>query len=235
MFFPNRRYDSRATCTALPHVRRLSLELGIISFWLGFGLCLEILFAPCGCRRVYCGPHCGRESARVLASLFGSFPSGVGHLSRVCSSVLRPLRSRSPIPSLAPSWWSLCLLMRWAVLTLSGCVLSVPSAFSLRRSRLSIPFAMPPLSRSVFAGGIRLLRAVALAEGRLPMRWVLSEPLGLAVAPPISPYTGPRQSLQFYRTPFGAQVGVSCFSCAAFRRYSWRSFCQFHWLIRVPA
>ena len=59
--------------------------LGNISFWLGFGLCLKILFAACGCRRTYCGPHCGRESARVLASLIGSSPSGVRHLSRVCS------------------------------------------------------------------------------------------------------------------------------------------------------
>ena len=40
-----------------------------------------------------------------------------------------------------------------------GYVLSVPSAFSLHRSRLSIPFALSPL------------RAVALEEGRLPMRW----------------------------------------------------------------
>ena len=46
-----------------------------------------VLFMPCGCRRAYCGPHCGRESARVLASLLGSSPSGVRHLSRVCSSV----------------------------------------------------------------------------------------------------------------------------------------------------
>ena len=148
---------------------------------------------------------------------------------------LRPRRSRSPIPSLPPSWWSPCPLMRWALLTLSGYVLSVPSAFSLRRSRFSISFAMSPLSRNVFADGIRLLRTVALAEGRLPMRWVLSEPLGLTVASPISPYTGPGQSPQFCRTPFGAQVSVSCFSCATLAKYSWRSFCQFHWLIRVPA
>ena len=79
MFFPDRRYDSRATCTALPPVRRLSFVLGNNSFWLGFGLCLKILFAPCGCRRTYCGPHCGRESARVLTSLIGSSPSGVRH------------------------------------------------------------------------------------------------------------------------------------------------------------
>ena len=97
------------------------------------------------------------------------------------------------------------------------------------------PVRMSPLSRNVFADGFRLLRAVALAEGRLPMRWVPSEPLGLAVAPPISPYTGPGQSPQFCCTPFGAQFGVSCFSCATFRKYSWRSFCQFHWLIHVPA
>ena len=114
---------------------------------------------------------------------------------------LRPCRSRSLIPSLAPSWWSHGPLMRWALLTLSGYVLCVPSAFSLHRSRLSIPFAILPLSRSVFANGIRHLRAVALAEGRLPMRWVPSEPLGLPVAPPISPYTGPGQSPQFCRRP----------------------------------
>ena len=59
-----------------------------------------------------------------------------------------PCRSRSLIPSLAPSWWCLCPLMRWAVLTLSGYVLSVPSAFSLRRSRWSIPSHCSP-SRTV--------------------------------------------------------------------------------------
>ena len=62
---------------------------------------------------------------------------------------------------------------------LSGYVLSVPSAFSLRRSRLLILFALSPLSRSVFADGFCLLRALALAEGRLPMRWVPAEPLGI--------------------------------------------------------
>ena len=72
--------------------------------------------------------------------------------------------------------------------------LSVPSAFSLHRSHLSIPFALSPLSRHVFADGASPLRVVALEEGRLPMRWVPSEPMGLAVAPPISPYTGPGQS-----------------------------------------
>ena len=51
----------------------------------------------------------------------------------------RHCRSRSLIPSLAPSWWCPCPLMRWVLLPLSGYVLSVPSAFSLCRSRWSIP------------------------------------------------------------------------------------------------
>ena len=43
------------------------------------------------------------------------------------------------------------------------------------------------------------------------MRRAPSEPMGFAVASPISPYTGPGQSQRFCRTPIGAQVGVSYF------------------------
>ena len=89
--FPGRRLDSRATCSALPPVSRLSFVLGEFFFWLGFGLCLTILLAPWGCRRAYCGPHYGSESARVLASLLGPSPSWVRHLSGVCSSVGGPV------------------------------------------------------------------------------------------------------------------------------------------------
>ena len=89
--FHGRRLASRATCSALPPVSRLSLVLREFSFWLGFGLCLTILLAPWGCRGAYCGPHCGGESARLLASLLGSSPSGVLHLFRVCSSVGGPV------------------------------------------------------------------------------------------------------------------------------------------------
>ena len=68
-----------------------------------------------------------------------SFPfGGPTPISRLFLS-WRHCRSRSLIPSLAPSWWCHCPLMWWALLTLSGYVLSVPSAFSLRRSRWSIP------------------------------------------------------------------------------------------------
>ena len=191
--------------------------LGDISFWLGSGLCLGILLASCGCRRAYCG----RESVRVLASLLGSYPSGVRHLSRVLFLSLGPCRSRSPIPS--------PLLLGGVLVRLCGGLFCRSMAmswrairFSLRRSRLSIPFAMSPLSRRVFADSLSPLRAVALAEGRLPMHWVPSEPMGFAVAPPLSPYTRPGQSPQFYRSPLGAQVGVSYFSCASFLMYSWR-------------
>ena len=87
LFFPASGYASMPTCFALAPVRRLSLVLGPISFWMGFAPYLRILFAPCGCRRTYCGPHCARESERVLASILGSSPSWVSHRFRVCYSV----------------------------------------------------------------------------------------------------------------------------------------------------
>ena len=69
---------------------------------------------------------------------------------------------------------------------------------ALRLFFASVSFVDPvrtvaPLSRHVFAGGVSPLRAVALEE-TFPMCWVLSEAMGLAVAPPISPYSGPGQS-----------------------------------------
>ena len=193
--FPVCRYAYMATYTALPHVSGWSFVLGNTS-WLGFGHYLIFLFAPCGCRRTYCGPHCGSESARVLVSLIGSSPSGVC----TCLAFVPQFEamSESLTHSIPHSFYVESLYASAVgLLTLSGYVLSVPSAFYLRRSRLSIPFALSPL----FADGIRLLRAVALAEGHLPMCRVPSEPLGLAVVPPVSPYTGPGQSPQFAVRP----------------------------------
>ena len=110
-------------------------------------------------------------SLREFFPLLGLSPSEVCHLSRVC---WRPCRSRSLIPSLAPSWWWPCPLLRWALLTLSGYVLSVPSAVSLRRSRWSIPSHCCTVSLlTVSVIGARF----AFAEGRLPMRLVPSGPL----------------------------------------------------------
>ena len=117
------------TYIALAHARRLSLRLVPRSFLLGFeplsGASLSALRLQA---RFPGGPHCGRESSTVLGSLQGST-----HVSHVFLC-WRPCRSRSPIPSLAP-WWSPCPLLRRALLSLSCYVLSVPSAFSLHRSR----------------------------------------------------------------------------------------------------
>ena len=55
---------------------------------------------------------------------------------------------------------------------------------------------------------------------------------GVAVAPPISPYTGPGWSPPFCRVPLVLRSVFSVY-CAAFRPYSWRSFGQFHCFLRV--
>ena len=65
----------------------------------------------------------------------------------------------------------------------------------------SVSFVDPVRNVAPLADGISPLRAVALAEGRLSMCRVASEPLGLAMAPPLSPYTGPGRSPQFAVRP----------------------------------
>ena len=96
-----------------------------------------------------------------------SFPfGGPTPISRLFLS-WRPCQSRSLIPSLAPSWWCPCPLMRWTLLTLSGYVLSVPSTFSLRRSLVD-PVALSPLSRSVSADDFPSLVGVSSCGGASP-------------------------------------------------------------------
>ena len=124
----------------------------------------------------------------------------------------RPCRSCSLIPSLAPSWWWPCPLLRWAFLTLYGYFLSVPFAFSMRRSRWSIPSHCRP-SCTVCLLTVSVIGArFTFAEGRLPMRLVPSEPLGRC---------GGSTYIALHRTwlvsanltcAIGAQVGVSYFS-----------------------
>ena len=137
---------------------------------------------------------------------------------------LRPSRSRSPIPSLAPSWWSPCPLWRKALLTLSCYVLSVPSAFSLHRSRLSIPFALSPLSLTISV----------IARGR-SCGWGVSPCVGFRRSP-----WGSRW-LHLYRLtpdlvrlrgldvrPLGFRSVFPTFTCATFRKFSRRLFHQFN-------
>ena len=132
---PDRRSASRFSYPALTPVSRLSFRLGEFSFGCGFRLFLSVLLAPWGCRCACCYPPRGCESARVLPSLLGPSPSGVCHFFSRLFLCWRSCRSRSLIPSLAPSWWWPCPLLRWALLTLFGYVLGVPSTISLRRSR----------------------------------------------------------------------------------------------------
>ena len=159
----DRRSTSGSTCSVLPPVSRLSFVLGEFSFGCGFGLCLGLparLLWPSLRQRVC-------ESSTIST---WSFP--FGGMSPISCLFLswRPCRSHSLIPSLAPSWWWPCPLLRWALLTLSGYVLSVPFAFSLRRSRWSIPSHCRP-SRAVSLLTVSVIGGrFALAEGCLPMR-----------------------------------------------------------------
>ena len=98
-------------------------------------------------------------------------------------------------------------------------------AHALRRFFASVsllaPVALSPRTVSVF--GARF----AFAKGRLPWHWSRRGPWGVAVAPPISPYTGPDWSLPFCQVPWVLRSVFSVYR-AAFRPYSWRSFGQFH-------
>ena len=64
------------------------------------------------------------------------------------------------------------------------------------------PVALSPLLHRVFPDGFRLWCAFRFAEGRLPWRWSRRGPWGVAVAPPISPYTRPGWSPPFCRVPW---------------------------------
>ena len=179
--------------------------LGNIS-WLGFGCCLIFLFAPCGCQRAYCGPHCRCESARVLASLLGPSSSrGLPSVSRLFLS-WGPCRSRSLIPSLAPSWWCSFPLLWWAFF--DALWLCPERALRLLFASVSLvdPVALSPLSCSVFADGFCHLCELALGGGggggASPHELGFVGALGgLAVAPPLSPYTGPGWSPPSGRMP----------------------------------
>ena len=193
--------------------------LGVISFWLGFGLCLGILLVPCGCRRACCGPHCGRESVRVLASLLGSYPSGVRHLSRVLFLSLGPCRSRSPIPSLAPSWWSPCPLMRGpfcSSMAMSWCAICFALVSFVDPVRIVAPLT-PCLrcqSQSLACG--------CSCRGASPLALASVGALGVCGGSTVIALHWTWSVSAFCRAPLGAQVGVSYFSCATFRMYSWR-------------
>ena len=127
----------------------------------------------------------------------------------------RPCRSRSLIPSLTPSWRWPCSLLRWALLALSGYVLGMPSAVSLRRYRCSIPSHCRPSC----TGSLLMVSVIGarfafawVGGGRLPWRLVPWGPLGSC---------GGSTYIALHRTwlvsanlpcAFGVPVGVLCFT-----------------------
>ena len=140
-----------------------------------------------------------------------SFPfRGLSPFSRLFLS-WRPCRSRSLFPSLTPSWWWPCPLLRWALLTLSGYVLSVPSAVFFASVSLIDPVALSPLLHRVFADGFWHWCAFRLCGGASPHAFGSIGALGVL------------RWLHLYRLNwtwlvsaglpcgFGAQVGVSYF------------------------
>ena len=162
---PGRRSASRSTYSALPPVSRLF-------FW-ACSLLLRVRLRPLpddslGTRWLPVRLLWSSLRLRVsegLPSLLGPSPSGVCHLSRVCSSVGGPVGSHSLFPSLAPSWWWPCPLLRWALLTLSGFVLSVPSAVFFASVSFIDPVKLSPLLHRVFADGFRHWCAFRLCGG----------------------------------------------------------------------
>ena len=150
-----------------------------------------------------------------------SFPfRGLSPFSRLFLS-WRPCRSRSLFPSLVPSWWWPCPLLRWALLTLSGYVLSVPSAVFFASVSLIDPVALSSLLHRVFADGFRHWCAFRLCGGVSPhafgeLRWLHLYRL-----------TPDLVGLRRFAVWLWSSGRCFLFSCATFRTYPWRSFCQF--------
>ena len=98
--------------------------------------------------------------------------------SRVCSSVGGPVGvAHSFHPSLLLWWWP-CLLLRWALLSLSSFVLSVPSSVFFALVSLLAPVALSPLLLRVFPDSFRHWCAFSFCRGASPLALVPSGILG---------------------------------------------------------
>ena len=210
---PGHRSASRSPCSALPPVSRLFFGLGPFSFGWGFGLCLTILLATFGCRCACCDLSSGCESARVLPSLLGPSPSGVCHLSHVCSSVGGPVGVAHLFhPSLLLGgglvrfcgglcWRSLAMF--WACPHPFLCVGLVD-----RSRRIVAPLAQCLCWRFPSSVHVSLMQL-----GVSPCVWFRRGPWGVAVAPPISPYTGPAWSPPICRATLELRSVFPIFLC----------------------
>ena len=147
-------------------------------------------------------------AASVSSLSAWSFPfRGLSPFSRLFLS-WRPCRSRSFFPSLAPSWWWPCPLLRWTLLTLSDYVLSVPSAV-------------------FFADGFRHWCTFRLCSGASPHAFGSVGALGELRWLHLYRLTPNLVGLRRFAVWLWSSGWCFLFSYATFRTSPWRSFCQF--------
>ena len=77
------------------------------------------------------------------------------------------------------------------------------------------------------------MRVSLLRRGVSPCVWSRRGPWGVAVAPPISPYTGTGWSPPICRVPLELRSVFYIFLCVVPHIFM-AIFCQFPWLLRVP-
>ena len=114
-----------------------------------------------------------------------------------------------------------------ALLTLSGYVLSVPSAVFFASVSLIDPVALSPLLHRVFAAGFRHWCAFRLCGGASPHAFGSVEALRELRLLHLYRLTPDRVGLCRFAMWLWRSGRCFLFSCATFRTYPWRSFCQF--------
>ena len=185
-----------------------------------------ILLAPCGCRCACCDPPCGCESARVLPSLLDPSPSGVCHLSRVCSSVGGPV-------GVADSFHPSLLLGRGLSASAVGfadalwlCPERALSHFFASVSLID-PVALSPLLHRVFADGFRHWCTFRLCVGASPHAFDSIGALGELWWLHLCRLTPDLVGLRQFAVWLWSSGRCFLFTCVTFCTYTWRSFCQF--------
>ena len=182
--------------------------------------------APCGCRSACCGPSCGSESARVLTSLLGPSPSGVCHLSRVCSSVVGLSES---LTLSIPRSFLVVALSASAVGFADALWLCPERALSRFFASVSLidPVALSPLLHRVFADSFRPWCAFRFCGGASPHAFGSIRALGELRWLHLYRLTPDLVGLRQFAVCHWSSGRCFIFSCATLCTYAWRSFCQF--------
>ena len=96
------------------------------------------------------------------------------------------------------------------------------------------PVALSPLLRRVYADGFRHWCAFRSCGGASPHAFGSVGALGELRWFHLYRLTPDLVGLRQFAVCHWSSGRCFIFYCATFRTYSWRSFCQFHWLLRVP-